>query len=123
MDLTEIVSTFLRILPQAIVSGVALGSVYALIAQGYYVTYTTTETVNFAQGEFLMVGALTSYTLLVLNGVNFLVALVVVMALMAVMGMVLERVAIRPLRQLTSVGWILSTVGVSVILRQFAEIY
>jgi branched-chain amino acid transport system permease protein len=123
MDLAEIVSTFLRILPQAIVSGVALGSVYALIAQGYYVTFTTTETVNFAQGEFLMVGALTSYTLMVLSGMNFLVALVVVMALMAVMGVVVERVAIRPLRQLLSVGWILSTVGVSVILRQFAEIY
>jgi len=123
MDLAEIVSTFLRILPQAIVSGVALGSVYALIAQGYYVTFTTTETVNFAQGEFLMVGALTSYTLMVLSGMNFLVALVVVIALMAVMGVVVERVAIRPLRQLLSVGWILSTVGVSVILRQFAEIY
>jgi branched-chain amino acid transport system permease protein len=123
MDLADIVSTFLRIVPQAIVSGVALGSVYALIAQGYYVTFTTTETVNFAQGEFLMVGALTSYTLLVLNGVNILVALVVVVALMAIMGVVVERVAIRPLRQLLSVGWILSTVGVSVILRQFAEIY
>jgi branched-chain amino acid transport system permease protein len=123
MDLAEIVSNFLRILPQAIVSGVALGSVYALIAQGYYVTFTTTETVNFAQGEFLMVGALTSYTLMVLSGMNFLVALVVVIALMAVMGVVVERVAIRPLRQLLSVGWILSTVGVSVILRQFAEIY
>ncbi len=82
MDLAEVVSTFLRILPQAIVSGVALGSVYALIAQGYYVTFTTTETVNFAQGEFLMVGALTSYTLLVLSGLNFLVALVVVIVLM-----------------------------------------
>ena len=123
MDLADVVSTFFRILPQAVLSGVALGSVYALIAQGFYVTFTTTETVNFAQGEFLMVGALTSYTLLVLNGVNFLVALVVVVALMAVMGVVVERVAIRPLRQLLSVGWILSTVGVSVILRQFAEIY
>jgi branched-chain amino acid transport system permease protein len=51
------------------------------------------------------------------------VALIVVMLLMAVMGMAVERVAIRPLRQLSSVGWILSTVGVSVILRQFAEIY
>src|SRR4051794_12359228 len=123
MDLAEIVGNFLWILPQAIVSGVALGSVYALIAQGYYVTFTTTETVNFAQGEFLMVGALTSFTLLVLNGVNFVVALIVVMLLMAAMGMAVERVAIRPLRQLSSVGWVLSTVGVSVILRQFAEIY
>lgn len=123
MDLADIVATFVRILPQALVSGVALGSVYALIAQGYYVTFTTTETVNFAQGEFLMVGALTSYSLLVLLGVNFLVAIPVVVVLMALMGVVVERVAIRPLRQLLSVGWILSTVGVSVILRQFAEIY
>jgi branched-chain amino acid transport system permease protein len=123
MDLAEIVATFFRILPQALVSGVALGSVYALIAQGYYVTFTTTETLNFALGEFLMVGALTSFTLMVLSGVPFLVALLVVVVLMAVMGVVLERIAIRPLRQLLSVGWILSTVGVSVILRQFAEIY
>ena len=123
MDLADAASTFLRILPQALVSGIALGSIYALIAQGYYVTFTTTETVNFAQGEFLMVGALTSFSLMVLSGVNFLAALVAVVLLMSVMGIVLERVAIRPLRQLTSVGWILSTVGVSVILRQFAEIY
>src|SRR5215217_910082 len=100
MDLAEIVTTFFRILPQAIVSGVALGSVYALIAQGYYVTFTPTETVNSAQGAFLMVGALTSYTRRVLAGVNFLVALVAVVLPMAVMGMVVERVAIRPLRQL-----------------------
>jgi branched-chain amino acid transport system permease protein len=123
MDFADMVATFVRILPQALVSGVALGSVYALIAQGYYVTFTTTETLNFAQGEFLMVGALTSFTLMVLAGVPFLVALVVVVLLMAVMGILVERVAIRPLRQLLSVGWILSTVGVSVILRQFAEIY
>lgn len=123
MDLADIISTFFRALPQALVSGVALGSVYALIAQGYYVTFTTTETVNFAQGEFLMVGALTSFSLLVLAGAPYLVAVIVVIILMAVMGVVVERIAIRPLRQLLSVGWILSTVGVSVILRQSAEIY
>ena len=43
---------------QALLSGLALGSLYALVAQGYYITYTTTNIVNFAQGEFLMVGAL-----------------------------------------------------------------
>src|SRR5947208_9424268 len=123
MDPGEIVATFLRSLPQAIVSGIALGSVYALIAQGYYVTFTTTETVNFAQGEFLMVGALTSYSLMVLSGLPFWVALLAVLILMPIMGIVTERIAIRPLRQLLSVGWILSTVGVSVILKQFAELY
>ncbi|MFN8523039.1 MAG: branched-chain amino acid ABC transporter permease [Chloroflexota bacterium] len=117
------ITDFLRILPQALVSGVALGSVYALIAQGYYVTFTTTETVNFAQGEFLMVGALSSFTLLVLMGFPFLAVFPVVLVLMAIMGIVVERIAIRPLRQLLSVGWVLSTVGASVILRQFAELY
>src|SRR5207248_1180340 len=71
----------------------------------------------------LMVGALTSFSLMVLSGMPFLAALVAVIVLMSVMGIVTERVAIRPLRQLLSVGWILSTVGVSVILKQFAEIY
>ena len=123
MDVAEAASTFFRLLPQALVSGVALGSVYALIAQGYYVTFTTTETLNFAQGEFLMVGALTSFSLLVLAGLPIWVALVAIVLLMSVMGIIVERVAVRPLRQLLSVGWILSTVGVSVILRQWAEIY
>ncbi len=123
MDLADAVSAFFRVLPQALVSGVALGSVYALIAQGYYVTFTTTETLNFAQGEFLMVGALTSFSLMVLAGLPIWVALIAVILLMTVMGVIVERVAVRPLRQLLSVGWILSTVGVSVILRQWAEIY
>ena len=123
MDVAEAASTFFRLLPQALVSGVALGSVYALIAQGYHVTFTTTETLNFAQGEFLMVGALTSFSLLVLAGLPIWVALVAIVLLMSVMGIIVERVAVRPLRQLLSVGWILSTVGVSVILRQWAEIY
>ena len=131
MDFAEAINDFIRILPQALMSGVALGSVYALIAQGFYVTFTTTETVNFAQGEFLMVGALISYSLMVLSGLTqmippplaLLVSALVIVAVLSVMGVVTERIAIRPLRQLLSVGWILSTVGVSVILKQFAEIY
>jgi branched-chain amino acid transport system permease protein len=131
MDFGDLTTTFFQILPQALMSGVALGSVYALIAQGYYVTFTTTETVNFAQGEFLMVGALSSYSLMVLSGLasilgpvpTFLLTLLTVFVLMTAMGVITERIAIRPLRQLLSVGWILSTVGVSVILRNFAEIY
>src|ERR687888_1749438 len=96
MDLANIAATFFRILPQALMSGVALGSVYALIAQGYYVTFTTTETVNFAQGEFLMVGALTSFSLMVLSGLPFGVALLAVVILMSVMGIATERIALPP---------------------------
>jgi branched-chain amino acid transport system permease protein len=131
MDLADILNTFVKALPQALMSGVALGSIYSLIAQGYYVTFTTTETLNFAQGEFLMVGALISYSFIVLSGLSytlpawavFLIALLFIAVWLSVMGVATERIAIRPLRQLLSVGWILSTVGVSVILKNFAEIY
>ena len=121
--------TLLGGLPQAVASGLVYGSIYALIAQGYYVTFSTTETLNFAQGDFLMIGgmlAFTTFSVLGLAGVPLVVALLVAVALiplaLALMGVVVERVAVRPLRRAFSLGWILSTVGVAVILRQAAEV-
>ncbi len=104
---------------QAIVSGLVLGAIYALIAQGYYVTYITTNTMNFGQGDFLMLGALLALTLIV-SGIPFLPALIITVLALAVMGVLLERVAIRPLRHFFSIGWILSTVAVSIIVRNAA---
>jgi branched-chain amino acid transport system permease protein len=121
--------TLLRGLPQAIASGLVYGSIYALIAQGYYVTFSTTQTLNFAQGDFLMIGGMLAFTLfgaLVLAGaplfVGLIAALAVVPVVMALMGTLVERVAVRPLRGAFSLGWILSTVGVAVILRNAAEV-
>jgi branched-chain amino acid transport system permease protein len=121
--------TLLRGLPQAIASGLVYGSIYALIAQGYYVTFSTTQTLNFAQGDFLMIGGMLAFTLfgaLVLAGaplfVGLIAALAVVPVVMALMGTLVERVAVRPLRGAFSLGWILSTVGVAVILRNVAEV-
>ena len=54
----EALETLLRGLPQAVASGLVYGSIYALIAQGYYVTFSTTQTLNFAQGDFLMLGGM-----------------------------------------------------------------
>ena len=125
---------------QALLSGLALGSLYALIAQGYYITYTTTNIVNFAQGEFLMVGALIALSFyagtrlfpnpmfgvnlrtVVVGGMPALLAAVIVVLLLALMGVGLERLAIRPLKEFTAVGWIMSTVGVSVALRGIAQL-
>ncbi len=119
----------IRGLPQAVASGLVYGSIYALIAQGYYVTFSTTQTLNFAQGDFLMIGGMLAFTvfgLLALNGVPLVLALVVGLAVipltLAVMGALVERVAVRPLRRAFSLGWILSTVGVAVILRNSAEV-
>lgn len=125
----EELDTLVRGLPQAIASGLVYGSIYALIAQGYYVTFSTTETLNFAQGDFLMIGGMLAFTVfgvLLLVGIPAFVALLVGLAMiplvLAVMGTVVERVAVRPLRRAFSLGWILSTVGVAVILRNLSEV-
>ena len=126
MDALE---TLLRGLPQAVASGLVYGSIYALIAQGYYVTFSTTQTLNFAQGDFLMVGgmlAFTTFGVLLLVGAPLALALIVALAviplILALMGTLVERVAVRPLRRAFSLGWILSTVGVAVVLRNTVEV-
>ncbi|MCF6092578.1 branched-chain amino acid ABC transporter permease [Microaerobacter geothermalis] len=112
---------------QAIVSGLILGSIYAIIAQGYYITYITTNTLNFGQGDFLMLGALlglTSIGMLAAAGVpvylSLILAIAIVIIIKSVLGILLEQVAIKPLRHFFSIGWILSTVAVSIIIRNIA---
>src|SRR6516225_5819346 len=107
----------IRGLPQAVASGLVYGSIYALIAQGYYVTFSTTQTLNFAQGDFLMIGGMLGFTifgLLALSGAPLILALLAGLAVipltLALMGTLVERVAVRPLRRAFSLGWILSTV-------------
>jgi branched-chain amino acid transport system permease protein len=103
------------------VSGLSVGGVYALIAQGYYVTFITTGALNFGQGEFLMVGALFGLTCYVTLGLPYAIAIGGAVALVGVMGIGLERVAIRPvLRHALSLSWVLSTVAVSIILKNGA---
>src|ERR687886_2766989 len=119
MDFGDILGTLTRGLPQAVVSGLVYGSIYALIAQGYFVTFSTTETLNFAQGDFLMIGGMLAFSIfgaLALTGapplVALLVALAVIPLILALMGVIVERVAVRPLRRGVSLGWGLSPGGV-----------
>jgi branched-chain amino acid transport system permease protein len=106
---------------QAFISGLSAGSVYALIAQGYYVTHITTSTLNFGQGEFLMIGALIGVTCYLTLGLPYMIAAIAAVALTAVMGVALERIAIRPvMRHALSLSWVLSTVAVSIILKNGA---
>jgi branched-chain amino acid transport system permease protein len=125
----DVFDTLLRGLPQAVASGLVYGSIYALIAQGYYVTFSTTQTLNFAQGDFLMIGGMLAFTVfgaLLVSGAPLVVGLVASLAviplILALMGTLVERVAVRPLRRAFSLGWILSTVGVAVILRNASEV-
>jgi branched-chain amino acid transport system permease protein len=106
---------------QAVISGLSAGSIYALIAQGYYVTFITTATLNFGQGEFLMIGALVGLTCYVSFGLPFPFALAIAVMFTGLMGIALERVAIRPvIRHVLSHSWVLSTVAISIILKNAA---
>lgn len=106
---------------QALVSGLSVGSVYALIAQGYYVTFITTGALNFGQGEFLMMGALFGFTCYITLGLPYALAVVGAVVLVGLMGVGLERAAIRPvLQHALSLSWVLSTVAVSIILKNAA---
>ena len=87
-----------EILTSQVVSGLATGCVYALIALGFVLIFKATDVVNFAQGEFVMVSGFISYTLLIWYGLPYwLVLLVTIVAVRASWGSVLERVVVRPI--------------------------
>jgi branched-chain amino acid transport system permease protein len=107
---------------QLIFSGVALGMIYALLAFGYNITFSTSRTFNFAQGEFLMLGGLTGFTLGVSLKLPYLVAALGALLVGGLLGIVLEATAIRPaLKTGSTVSWILATVAVGIIARNAAE--
>jgi branched-chain amino acid transport system permease protein len=106
---------------QALISGLSIGSIYALIAEGYYITYVTTGALNFGQGEFLMIGALFGLTCYVTLGLPYAIAVIAAVLLTGLMGIGLERIAIRPvMRHALSLSWVLSTVAISIILKNAA---
>lgn len=111
----------LAFVAQLFVSGLALGSVYALVALGFTLIFATTRVVNFAQGELVMVGALVGYTAHVSLGLPLAVAAAVAGAVTVAVGLVAERVAVYPLRdRRSSIAWVISTLGLGMMLRSGA---
>jgi branched-chain amino acid transport system permease protein len=110
---------------QLLVSGIAVGAIYTLTAKGLFIAHLATHRLNFGQGDFLMVGAYVSLALL-LVGVPAPLVLVAVLAVMAVLGWGLERIAIRPLDragdQTGGYAWVLTTAGVALILQNVVEL-
>ena len=80
---------------QIVVSGLALGGIYALVGEGFYIAFRVTNTINFEQGDFLMLGCFASLTFIHLKLPVYLIFVLVVLCL-AIFGIILERVAIRP---------------------------
>jgi branched-chain amino acid transport system permease protein len=109
-------------LAQLILSGIALGMIYALLAFGYSVTFSTSRTINFAQGEFLMVGAIVGLTMETRFHLPYLGATVGAAVAGVFLGLLLEYAAVRrALRTGSTATWILATVALGIILRNAAE--
>jgi branched-chain amino acid transport system permease protein len=99
----------------ALISGLALGSMYGLLALGFYVTYAVSSTVNFAQGSSMMLGAVFAYTLAVTFGWPFVPAVLAALALCALYGVLVELVAVRPFVKRGSSAWLMATVALGMV--------
>ncbi|MCW5772532.1 MAG: branched-chain amino acid ABC transporter permease [Rhodospirillaceae bacterium] len=105
---------------QAVIGGVSIGCIYALVALGFVLIYKATEVVNFAQGELMMVGAFFAYTLVDLGGVPFIPGVLLALVATGAFGMLINRLLLRPLIGSPAFTIVLATVAVSTLLRALA---
>jgi branched-chain amino acid transport system permease protein len=106
---------------QLIYSGIALGMIYAVVAFGYQLTFSTSATLNFGQGEALMLGSMVGLTLSNL-GVNYWLIIPLVCVFGLIQGTLVEFLGVRPAIKIKSeFGWIMSTIALGIIFRNFAE--
>ncbi len=110
----------MQILAQLIVSGIAVGMIYGVIAFGYQLTFATSKTLNFGQGEALMLGSLVGLSATYLVG--YWAMLPIVLAFGLLQGAVVERLAVRQAMKLKSEsGWIMATIALGIIFKNLAE--
>lgn len=107
---------------QYVVTGLTVGCVYGLVGLGFTVIYNATGIINLAQGEFVVLGGLLMFTLAEVAHLPLALALVGAVGIVALLGLLTERLAIRPLRSAPTVTLIIVTVGVSVVLRGAAKL-
>ncbi len=123
---------------QQLINGISRGSVYALIALGYTMVYGIIELINFAHGDIFMLGSFTAISFVALFGVNdqnpvlhdpvvivgvLLLTFLATMTVTGVIGVVVERVAYRPLRNAPKLAPLISAIGVSYILQNIGEVW
>ena len=104
---------FFEQLPQQLVNGIILGSIYALLALGYTMVYGIIKLINFAHGDIYMMGAFVGYYAINSLKMNFWIALVFSMIVCAILGVVIEFLAYRPLRNSTRISALITAIGVS----------
>ena len=103
-----------------LINGISLGSIYAVIALGYTMVYGIAKMLNFAHGDVIMIGAYVVYLASVKAGLHPLIAVVVSMIACTILGITIEKIAYKPLRQSTSLAVLITAIGVSYFLQNMA---
>lgn len=98
---------------QQLINGISLGSIYALIALGYTMIYGIMKLINFAHGDIYMLGAYFGFYAITALGLPFIPSIIFAMACSAIAGMIIERVAYRPMRNAPRIAILITAIGVS----------
>jgi len=112
--------SFLNQVFQFIVTGLTVGAIYAMVAIGFNIIYNVTEIINLAQGEFVMLGGLVMVFMHVSLGLPLLLAFIATVLLVTLVGVMLDRMAIRPIRNPSVMTLIIATIAASIIIKGLA---
>ncbi len=104
------------------ISGISLGSVYAIIALGYTMVYGIAKMLNFAHGDVIMVGAYICFFAVASYGLHPILGVLLAMLVCTILGMVIERLAYKPLRQAPSLAVLITAIGMSYFLQNGAQL-
>lgn len=103
-----------------LINGISLGSIYALIALGYTMVYGIAKMLNFAHGDIIMIGGFTIFVVMNTLGLPPFLAVLVAVVVCTVLGMTIEKVAYKPLRQASPLAVLITAIGVSYLLQNIA---
>ena len=109
--------SFASQLLQYVVTGITVGSLYAMVAIGFNIIYNVTEVINLAQGEFVMLGGLVMVFVHVSLGLPLPIAFCVTVVLVTCVGILLDRLAVRPITNPSVLTLIISTIGASIVIK------
>jgi branched-chain amino acid transport system permease protein len=109
--------TFATQLLQYLITGLTVGSIYAMVALGFTIIYNVTEIINFAQGEFVVLGGLVMVAFSVSIGLPLYIAFPATVALVVLVGILLDRIAIRPIRKPSVLTMVIATIAASFLMK------
>lgn len=108
---------------QQLINGLSLGSIYALVALGYTMVYGIIKLINFAHGDVYMIGAYVAFWVTTYFGFSFLPALITCMLVCGVLGVLIERIAYKPLRKAPRITALITAIGVSYVIEYTTQFF